>query len=178
MPGTSVASDGRWCRRTPAFPRSNVSAVIKDIARYLLRPTLDRRERSAGQQGRDLADRALGKSRDFSRQWQLGKTRRALEGERDLKAREQPQILVRQRPTPQQRRLESIRKLGVGLNRVERIVRASGHDRICNCIAQILDDVQKVPLPESARIPSPQAASASRTYWFSSSFSASETDGE
>src|SRR5664279_2662337 len=44
--------------------------------------------------------------------------RRALEGERNLKAREQPQILVRQRPTPQQRGLEAIGQLGVGLNRL------------------------------------------------------------
>ena len=120
-----IRLDGGWCRRTPAFTPSNVSAVIKDDARHLLRTALDR---SAGQQGRDLAMVPSDRPR-ICRARSARQDAKGAQRERDLKAREQPQIIVRQRPTPQLRGLEAIGKLWIGLNCVERIVRAGGHDR-------------------------------------------------
>ena len=72
-----VESVLRRCRRTPPFTRGNVSAVIKDVARNLLRTALDRSERSSAEISPTVPS---DKPRIFRASLTSARPRRALEG--------------------------------------------------------------------------------------------------
>ena len=72
------------CNRTYRETRCNLFGAAVDCV-----------QRRPREERRDIADCTLGKAQNFSRQGHLSKTRRALEGERNLKAREQSLIVPR-----------------------------------------------------------------------------------
>ena len=70
-----------------------------------------------------------------------------LEWERQLKAGQEPQVVLTHRPAMQHGRLEAISQLRIGLNGIEGILRADAHDGQLQLVAQVFDDVEKRPLP-------------------------------